>query len=270
MNHLSMANTGTRVHDLWRGRGGNQAWMTAVLSHELTTPLNALLGSISLLERENAVSSQFLRVDRTQIDRMQRNGRHLRTMLDGLLKLLRAEAGDFEMPFAEGSLHTAVAEALSDVEMEACAKGVTIANTIADSTDALSFWGDETCVRQILVNLLANAIKFTNESGRITISVGQDLRASADATDVVASHVYVQVQDTGRGIPPHRLDDIFEPFQQAEAADCRCGTGLGLAISRRFAHAMGGEIEATSEVGVGSIFTLCLPQHARPCCDPID
>jgi signal transduction histidine kinase len=248
-----------------RDRGSNQAWMAALLSHELRTPLNAILGSISLLERESADSSrEFVRVERTHIDRMRRNGRHLRAMVDGVLTLLRADADQLELSFTRARLHAALDDALTDVEMDACARNVTIVNTIGASTaERLAYWGDETYVRQILVNLLANAIKFT-PGGRITVSAGGEEHGSPPVVDRTIPRIYVRVEDTGRGIPPCRLDRIFEPFQQAEAADRQRGAGLGLAISRQLAHAMRGEIEVTSQVGVGSVFTLWLPQCALP------
>lgn len=240
--------------------------MAALLTHELRAPLNAILGSISLLELESPDGSrEFLRVQRTHIDRMRRNGRHLRAMVDGVLTLLRGGAGRLEVSFTRGRLAAAVDEALADVEVEARARNVTIVNTIAPAAaEALAYWGDEAYVRQILVNLIANAIKFTGHGGRITVSVGRDDHGSSPAFESWSPRVYVRVEDTGRGISPCRLERIFEPFQQAEAADRHHGSGLGLAISQQFAHAMSGEIEVTSQVGVGSVFTLWLPQCAHP------
>lgn len=238
--------------------------MAALLTHELRTPLNAILGSISLLELECTDGSrEFLRVERTHIDRMQRNGRHLRAMVDGVLTLLRGGAGRLDASFTRGRLSAAVDEALADVEVEARARNVAIVNTIAPgAAEPLAYWGDEAYVRQILVNLLANAIKFTGQGGRVTLSAGWDDRGSSAGLDGVNPRVWVRVEDTGRGIPPCRLDRIFEPFQQAEAADRHHGSGLGLAISRQFAHAMRGDIDVVSQVGVGSVFTLWLPSRA--------
>lgn len=126
----------------------------------------------------------------------------------------------------------------------------------------MAYWGDETYVRRILVNLLANAIKFTGQGGRVTVEAGQEEHAAAAPLDGRRPRVYVRVADTGRGIPSCLLGRIFEPFQQAENADRHRGAGLGLAISRQFARMMNGEIQVTSEVGVGSIFTLWLPRFA--------
>jgi signal transduction histidine kinase len=253
-----------RGEEASRDGGSNQAWMAALLTHELRTPLNAILGSISLLDRHHPDDPrEFLRVERTHIDRMRRNGHHLRVMVDGVLTLLRADAGRLECSFARGRLDAVVDDALADVEVEARGKEVAIVDaTGSPEGEGLAYWGDETYVRQILVNLLANAIKFTGQGGRVTVEAGQEEHAAAAPVDSTLPRVYVRVADTGRGIPSCLLGRIFEPFQQAENADRHCGAGLGLAISRQFARAMNGEVEVTSEVGAGSIFTLWLPRCA--------
>ncbi len=109
------------------------------------------------------------------------------------------------------------------------------------------------------MNLLTNAVKFTEPGGRITISGGTAETVAGASLAGEGPWIYVRVEDTGRGIPPERIEAIFEPFQQSELADQHRGTGLGLAISRQLARMMGGDLTAESQLGVGSRFTLWLP-----------
>ena len=120
----------------------------------------------------------------------------------------------------------------------------------ARETEPVYVWADRDKLGQVLLNVLSNAIKFTPEGGRITTSLGDD----------GPSHVAVRISDTGIGIPADKLDDVFEPFVQVRTDLTRTteGTGLGLAISRDLARGMGGDLRATSELGVGSTFELIL------------
>jgi signal transduction histidine kinase len=236
--------------------------MAAALSHELRTPLNAIVGSISLLERKFPEGSH----DRVHVDRLKRNSRHLVSMLDDVLDLLRAEAGQFAISPSLHRIHGVVDEALADVAWLASERSVTILNAVPVGTSSPLYWGDERRVRQIVVNLLTNAIKFTAPGGRVAISGGtlstvEGVLANGDLT------AYIRVEDTGRGIPQARIKSVFEPFQQAEPADEYRGHGLGLSISRHFARRMAGDITLSSEVGVGSAFTLWLPTAFQSCAE---
>jgi signal transduction histidine kinase len=237
--------------------------MAAVLSHELRTPLNAILGSLSLLDKQAADGNRdALRVERTHLDRMRRNGHHLREMVDGVLTLLRSDAtGALQVSPTSGRLDAVVQDALADVEVEALGKDIALVDAVAGSDDDLTYWGDATYVRQILVNLLANAVKFTPHGGRVSIAVGRIARGPAATSEDEIPRVCVSVTDTGRGIPPCDLERIFQPFQQICTSDRHHGAGLGLAISCQLAETMQGAIEVTSEEGVGSTFTLWLPQR---------
>lgn len=238
--------------------------MAATLGHELRTPLNAIVGSISLLERQFPEGSH----DRVHVDRVKRNSRHLVAMLDDVLELLRADSGQFAVSLAMQQVRLVVDEALADVELHAAERRVAIVNTVPGLRGGPVYWGDERRVRQILVNLLTNAVKFTAPGGRVTISGG----TSETVAGVLASRgscAFVRVDDTGRGIPPDRVASVFEPFQQVEPDDRSCGQGLGLSISREFARSMNGDITLSSEVGVGSTFTLWLPTD-RHCTADLD
>jgi PAS domain S-box-containing protein len=224
------------------------------LSHELRTPLNAIMGSIALLE-QTIPGDQ----DRKHINRLERNSRHLLAIIDDVLEMSRADAGELRLSPDVRRIGPAIDEALADVETQATAANLTLANAVSGGAGDLPYWGDEGRVRQILVNLLTNAIKFTPAGGRITISAGtgQDVKDAALAGP--GPWIYVRVEDTGRGIPPERLEMIFEPFQQSEPGDQQRGTGLGLSISRQLARVMGGDLTAHSEGAAGSRFTLWLP-----------
>ncbi len=230
--------------------------MAAALSHELRAPLNAIVGTVSLLERDVPVGSGA----RIHLERLSRNSRHLLTMLDDVLALSRLDSGQFTMSWATQRLRVAIDEALVDVELHARDRRVVIVNAVSNMTAGPCYWGDEQRVRQILVNLLTNAIKFTAPGGCITISGGTS--GSTVSVHGEQAWTYVRVEDTGRGIPTEQIQRIFEPFHQVAAFDQDCGTGLGLSISRQLARAMGGDITVSSRLGVGSRFTLWL------CTDP--
>ena len=225
------------------------------ISHELRTPLNAIVGSISLLERQLASGDR----DPVHIQRLQRNSRHLLTIVDDVLELARAEGGHVALSPQVHRLGGAVDEALADVETQAEGRKITLVNSVSGAAGDLPYWGDEKRVSQILVNLLTNAIKFTDEGGRITISGGTGETVTGASLAGPGPWAYVRVEDTGRGIPSEKLRSIFEPFEQSEVNDQHRGTGLGLSIGRNLARLMGGDLTAQSEPGVGSRFTLWLP-----------
>jgi PAS domain S-box-containing protein len=229
--------------------------LLASVSHELRNPLNAMLGSIALLDREIPAGHQ----GRGNVERLQRSGRHLLEILDDVLEMSRAEAGQLPMSSSIRRLGPAIQEALADVDALAAGRGVTITDAVSGTAADLPYWGDEGRVRQIVVNLLSNAIKFTEPGGRITISGGTGERVKGAVLSGAGPWSYVRVEDTGRGIPAEKLEAIFEPYQQSAAGDHQMGTGLGLSISRQLARLMGGDLTAESEVGTGSRFTLWLP-----------
>jgi PAS domain S-box-containing protein len=229
--------------------------MVATLSHELRTPLNAIVGSIALLERRLG----GLEDTRSDLERLQRNSRHLLAIIDDVLTMTRAESTELTLALGVRRLGAAIEDALADVEVQARERDVTISNSVSGAASDLPYFGDENRVRQILVNLLTNATKFTEPGGRITISGGTGETVAGAALEGEGPWIYARVEDTGRGIPAEQIETIFEPFQQSEHGDEKRGTGLGLAISRRFARQMGGDLVAESKVGVGSRFTLWLP-----------
>ena len=226
----------------------------ANVSHELRAPLNTMLGYISLLKRDvGGVAGRQLHVDK-----LHRIGGHLLSIVDDLLDTSRVESGTLAIASSEQVIGSAIDAALADVEGQVAEAEVTLINAVSGGAADVSYWGDPARVRQIVVNLLTNALKFTR-GGRVTVSGGTADSVAGTTLSGSGPWVYVRVEDSGRGIPADHLDAIFEPYQQSELADQHQGSGLGLAISRRLARLMGGDLTVQSHVGAGSTFTLWLP-----------
>ena len=232
-----------------------QRMLVASVSHELRSPLNAILGYVALLDQEKGSPER----QRAHIERLKRSGRHLLEIINDVLEASRVEAGTLPVTNAANRLGTPIQDALAEVESQAAVHGVTLVNSVSGAAADLPYWGDETRVRQVLVNLLTNATKFTERGGRVTVSGGTGETVTGSDLPGTGPWVYVRVEDTGRGIPPERLQTIFEPYQQSAIEDRHRGTGLGLSISRQLARLMGGDLTVQSEVGAGSTFTLWLP-----------
>jgi PAS domain S-box-containing protein len=229
--------------------------LVASVSHELRSPLNAMLGYVALLQQGIGGPER----QRAHIEKLQRSGRHLLDIIGDVLDLSRADAGTLSVSRSVRRLGPAIQEAVADVEPQAAARGVRLTNKMSGGAADLPYLGDERRVRQILVNLLTNAIKFTERDGRVTISGGTGETVIGAALAGPGPWSFVRIEDTGRGIPPDSLEAIFEPYQQSEAGDQTFGTGLGLSISRELARLMGGDLTVQSEAGCGSTFTLWLP-----------
>lgn len=224
----------------------------ATMSHEIRTPMNGLLVMAELLERASLPPSEA-----RHAGTIARSGRSLMRLLNDIMDFSKLEAGKIELERIPLSLDEIVGDCLGLFWEQARAKDIEIVPYIAPDVPA-RLTGDPTRIGQCLSNLVGNAIKFT-ETGH----VGIDIHREEDGTVVIA------VSDTGLGIPPDRLDSIFEAFSQADQSTTRRhgGTGLGLNICVQLAEAMGGTIAVTSEVGEGSCFTLRLPlemAQARP------
>jgi PAS domain S-box-containing protein len=214
----------------------------ASMSHEIRTPMNAILGMADLLQ-ETA-----LRDDQNQYVRILRAaGENLLALINDILDLSKIEAGHMHLECVTFDLHEAVARAAEIVTAPAAAKDLAFTWQLSAGVPR-RLSGDPVRLRQVLINLLGNAIKFT-EAGHVRLSV-----APADDSDDHLLHF--RVEDTGIGIPPERLGLIFESFSQADSSTTRKygGTGLGLAISRRLTELMGGCIWVESEPGRGSAF----------------
>ena len=226
----------------------------ATMSHEIRTPINAIIGYTDLLLHE--VEGPLTDGQRLQVERLRLGGRHLIALVDEVLDLARIESGRLRVDPRPAIVAEAIAAAEAVARPEAERKELRLDTSVPNG---LRYRGDPQRVEQILINLVINAVKFTNHGGRISLTahaVDQDGPAGAAgrAIDFV-------VEDTGIGIPPERLEEVFEPFVQVESGLTRehGGAGLGLAISRRLARLMDGDLTATSREGAGSRFTLRLP-----------
>jgi signal transduction histidine kinase len=175
------------------------------------------------------------------------SGQHLLSLINDILDLSKIEAGRMELERSDFHLPSAIDNALILVRERATRRGIKLGSAIDERLGVIS--GDERKVKQVLLNLLSNALKFTPEGGRIDVGARMD--------DQVAE---VSVADTGIGIAPADQDAVFEEFRQVGAADKKAeGTGLGLALSRKFIELHGGRIWVKSQLGQGSTFTFTLP-----------
>lgn len=222
----------------------------ANMSHELRTPLNAIIGYSEMLYEEFADSGQDELVG--DLEKIHGAGRHLLSLINDVLDLSKIEAGKMELSVEEFDVQETIDDIVATARPLVEKKGNTFALVLGDELGNMAT--DRTRTRQVLLNLLSNASKFT-ENG--TITLGAERVENVTRTD----DVVFRVQDSGIGMTPEQLDHVFEAFAQAEASTSGKygGTGLGLAISRRFCEMMGGDITVTSKAGEGSTFTVRLP-----------
>lgn len=226
----------------------------ANMSHEVRTPMSAVLGYAEML-----LDPQLTQSERDQaLQSIRRNGTHLLQIINDILDLSKIEAGKMEVDHLPYSPWQIVLEVVSSLRVRADEKGVRLETSAGGRLPARCLI-DPTRVRQVIVNLVDNAIKFSHRGGavRIRLSCEQDGAAGADSRPMLQ----IVVQDQGIGMTPDQLGQLFQPFQQADTSTTRRfgGTGLGLSITRRLTEVMGGSIAVDSEVGTGSSFTVRLP-----------
>jgi PAS domain S-box-containing protein len=217
------------------------------VSHELRTPLNAILGFGQLLDMDDLTDSQ-----QESVDQVLRGGRHLLALIDDILDISRIESGNLAVSLEPVLVDELIAETISLTRPLAVDQAVTVAN--ANHGSGLFVRADRRRLKQILLNLASNAVKYNVPGGTVTFSV------VGTADDVV-----IAVTDTGIGIREDQLDRVFTPFDRLDADKSGVqGTGMGLALSRSFAELLGGELIATSDFGDGSTFSLRLNRIGDP------
>ncbi len=220
----------------------------ANMSHEIRTPLNAVLGFAQILERDETLTKRQVGMVHT----IARSGRHLLNLINDILDMSKIEAGRFELNPIDFCLH----DLLDDLEMmfqsRADAKQLQLLVERDDSVPRY-IHADEGKLRQVLINLISNAVKFT-KTGGVAVRVKCEAITGTAVDETQQARLFVEVEDSGPGISPDDLEQIFEPFLQSSAGRDSGGTGLGLAVSRRIVEMMDGRLTVKSWMGKGSCF----------------
>jgi PAS domain S-box-containing protein len=253
----------------------------ANMSHELRTPLNAILGMTEGLSEQifGEINDRQLKA----LNTIERSGSHLLELINDILDVAKIESGKIELEYNRVPIAPLCSSSLAFVKQQAQKKGITLETAIANPLPDL--WVDERRLRQVLINLLNNAVKFTPEGGKITLKVAPKPALNTDSTlcfpnisQIETLHPEVKCQpqdpglnlnhylriaiiDTGIGITPENLEKLFQPFVQIDSALNRkyTGTGLGLALVKQIVELHGGQVSVRSKVGLGSCFSIDLP-----------
>jgi signal transduction histidine kinase len=228
----------------------------------LRTPLNSVIGFANLLMKKQAGRAPDRELD--FLRRIVSNGEHLLSLIEDILDLSKIDAQRMQVELEEIDLGEMVLDVVRSMEFQARRKGLYLEAGVDPEGEGPRVEADRRRLRQVLLNLTGNAIKFTSQGG-VRVRVAEDDDASGYRIDV---------EDTGIGIPSEQLDLVFQPFQQGDPSHARAfgGTGLGLTISRSLCHLMGFELRVRSEVGRGSRFSIWMPRErnddAVPTTDP--
>ena len=229
----------------------------ANMSHELRTPLNSILGMNEALQEEifGSINERQLKALRT----VETSSTHLLALINDILDVAKIESGQINLDLAAVNIDSLCKSSLAFIKQQALTKRIQLIHKIPQDLPEITV--DERRIRQVLINLLNNAVKFTMEGGTITLQVS--LVPSEASTNPVPNpnHLRIAVIDTGIGISAENIQKLFQPFIQVDSALNRQynGTGLGLALVRKLVELHGGTVELTSEVGVGSCFAIKLP-----------
>jgi len=236
----------------------------AAMSHEMRTPLNAVLGYVDLLELE--LPGPVNEAQRHHLDRIRGASGNLLALVDQALDLARLESGSLPVGRERASVHEAVEAAVARARAFDDAEGVRVVESCQAERGGW-FVGDPGRVGQVLDHLLSNAVKFTGPGGTVRVACGVAAHSEPGArVSGPGPWACVEVEDTGMGIAPERVDEMFEPFKQGQGGHTRTegGAGLGLTIARHLARLMGGDVTVRSAPGEGSCFTLWLPAASGP------
>lgn len=247
---MNVLTTVALVSELHQAQNANRvkSMFLATTSHELRNPLNAIIGFSSMIDSqavgpiENAKYTDYARMIHTA-------GEHLLGLINGLLDLAKIEAGQFALSEEPIALAPAIEDVLRLVRVQATAQSVTLSADVAPGIDAVN--ADPTALRQILLNLVSNAVKFTPDGGRVDVIARRGL----------AGELVLRVHDSGVGIPADQLERVFVPFERLHQAVAPAveGTGLGLSITRGLVALHGGTIRLESEMGRGTTAIVTLP-----------
>jgi len=221
----------------------------ANMSHELRTPLNSIIGFAQILSKD----SDFKPEQRQRLSIINRSGEHLLSLINDILEMSKIEVGQITLNETDFDLQALLQNLQQMFALKVQNKGIQFFLEL-DSNLPQYISSDEAKLRQVLINLIGNAVKFTEQGGIV-------LRAKLDRDETNNQHLLkLEVEDTGPGIAPEELDKLFVAFEQTAAGrKIKQGTGLGLSISRKFIEMMGGDITASSTVGVGTCFQCSIP-----------
>ncbi len=225
----------------------------ANMSHELRTPLNAILGFGQLMSRDSSLSSE----NKESLDIINRSGEHLLKLINDILEMSKIEAGRVTLEENEFDFFLMLKSIEEMLQIKANFKNLQL-KFIKDNTIPQFIKADEGKLRQILINILGNAIKFTHK-GQVTLKVKLEKKQQQDLESIFSDMYFLhcKIEDTGLGIEAENIDKLFTPFEQTKSGrSSQEGTGLGLSICKKFIELMGGEISVQSTVGKGTIFSF--------------
>jgi PAS domain S-box-containing protein len=231
----------------------------ANMSHELRTPLNAILGMTEILQEEifGDLNNQQLK----SLETIEKSSNHLLELINDILDVAKIEAGQIKLSYQPCNVEYLCQSSLVFIKQQAFSKNIQLKSEILTNLPLLNI--DERRIRQVLINLLSNAVKFTPDGGKISLQVNYITFLDNDEIGHggACETLEISVIDTGIGIAPDQIKRLFQPFVQVESALNRNydGSGLGLALVKRLVELHGGEVRLTSELGVGSCFTITLP-----------
>ena len=229
----------------------------ANMSHELRTPLNSILGMNEALQDKifGSINEGQLKALQT----IENSSRHLLTLINDILDVAKIESGQVTLELKATDIDSLCKSSIAFIKQQALTKRIQLIDRIPKNLPEIML--DETRIRQVLINLLNNAVKFTLEGGTITLEVSQVQLESSTTNLTPLNYIKIAVIDTGIGISAENIQKLFQPFIQIDSALNRqyTGTGLGLALVKRLVEIHGGNVELTSEVGVGSCFAINLP-----------
>ena len=236
----------------------------ALTTHEIRTPLNSMLGFLDLLDME--LSESLSEKQAGYFQRIRRACKHLIAVTNDFLDMSKGEAGHLKVSRHPGAARLVISEAAALIAPQAAARMVEI--TLTEATEKIMYLGDSDRVRQVLINVLGNAVSYTPSGGLIRVTAARCHNPPAGSELTGGAWCTIRVEDSGPGIPVEKLAGVFEPFVQVASASQsgRRGTGLGLTVSRQLALLMGGDLTVEGSAGIkgGAAFTLWLADGSDP------
>jgi PAS domain S-box-containing protein len=241
----------------------------ATMSHELRTPLNTILGMAEGLRDEifGSVTDRQIKA----LEMIKNSGSHLLELINDILDVAKIEAGQLELNYTSISVASLCNASLAFIQQQAQTKCITLETKF--SSHLPNLWGDELRIRQVLINLLNNAVKFTPQGGSISLQITPSQHPSQVMINGLSqNYLQIAIRDTGIGIAPEHINKLFQPFSQIDGRLNRHyeGTGLGLALVKRIVELHGGQVSLTSQLGIGSCFMIDLPCDDTACPLPLD